>query len=51
MIWTAALITAIVTITLTVYAFYTDKDYTMQGGMLFVSAVGLFLLGILAFLT
>lgn len=36
MIWIAALITAIVTVALTAYAFYTDKDYTMHGGMLFV---------------
>jgi len=50
-IWTAACITAVITAALTVYAFTTKEDYTMKGGLLFVAWIGLFLFGLVAFLS
>ena len=50
-VFMAAIMTLVITVSLTVYAMTTEKDFTYYGGMLFVCSVALFFVGIFMMFT
>lgn len=44
----SALLTLVVTVALTIYAFTTSSDFTIFGGLLFICGIGLLFLGLFA---